>query len=122
MRHSFPLGFQVFCLCCEVLVFSELLVGAQTTLVFPRYPRYSTTGAWRGGAREFVDMFWEEGLTLRCKRMMSESNQSTTRSDDKLKCVDASAVSPCETFPLFEPARRLGLVAPSEKNQDRENG
>ena len=28
---------------------------------------------------------------------------------DKLKCVDASAVSPSATFPLFESARRLGL-------------
>ena len=41
--------------------------------------------------------------------MMSESDQSTKRSGDKLKCADASAVSPREAFLLFELASRLGL-------------
>ena len=40
--------------------------------------------------------------------MMSGCDQRTRRSGDKLKCVDASAVRPSETFPLFETARRLG--------------
>ena len=53
-------------------------------------------------------MFWREVLTLRCNRMMSKSDQRTKRSGDKLKRVDASAVSPSETFSLFELARRLG--------------